>query len=61
MLALRSTLFTALMIAWTLAYAAFFVLIGGFLSVPARFAVIRFYARRMLDMLRILCRLEHVV
>jgi 1-acyl-sn-glycerol-3-phosphate acyltransferase len=61
MLALRSTLFTALMIAWTLVYAAFFVLIGGFLSVPARFAVIRFYARRMLDMLRILCGLTHVV
>lgn len=58
MQALRSLIFTIWMIAWTLVYAMFLVAIGGFLSVPARFGIIRFYARRMLDVLRFLCHLD---
>ena len=61
MLALRSLLFTALMIAWTLFYAILFVLVGGFMPVRRRFAFIAFFGRRMLDMLRIVCRIDFTV
>lgn len=61
MIALRSLLFTVFMFAWTLVYAIFFVLVGGLVSVPRRFALVHWYADRMLDALAIICNLRYEV
>jgi 1-acyl-sn-glycerol-3-phosphate acyltransferase len=61
MIALRSLLFTAFMFAWTLVYAIFFVLVAGLVSVETRFSLVRWYAQRMLDALRLICGLRHKV
>ena len=58
---LRSVVFTAFMFAWTLAYAIFFVLVSWTVPLPQRFALVRWYGARMLDALRVLCKLDFVV
>ena len=58
---LRSVVFTAFMFAWTLAYAIFFVLVSWAVPLPQRFAMVRWYGARMLDALRVLCKLDFVV
>jgi len=54
---LRSLVFTILMFAWTGVYAIFFVIAAPFLPVKKRFGLAAWYARRMLDMLRLTCGL----
>lgn len=61
MQALRSLVFTAFLFAWTLGYAIFFVLIGGFFSHVRRFDLIEWYAQRIFDVLRVTCRLDYRV
>lgn len=61
MQALGSIVFTTFLFLWTLAYAAFFVLVGGFVSYRRRFALIEWYAERIFDVLRITCRLDYRV
>ena len=46
---LRSLLFTTFMFAWTGIYAVFFVIVAPWLPMDQRFALVRFYARRILD------------
>ena len=46
---LRSLLFTTIMFAWTGVYAIFFVLVAPWLSMEQRFALVRFYAARILE------------
>lgn len=57
--ALGSIVFTSFLFLWTLGYAAFFVLVGGFLSIRRRFALIEWYAERIFDVLRFTCRLDY--
>ncbi|MFM7397079.1 MAG: lysophospholipid acyltransferase family protein [Gammaproteobacteria bacterium] len=61
MQALGSIVFTTFLFLWTLAYAAFFLLVGGFVSYRRRFALIEWYAERIFDVLRITCRLDYRV
>ena len=58
---LKSFVFTVFLFLWTLSYAAFFVIVGGFLPLDKRFGLIEWYAQRIFDMLRITCRLDYVV
>ncbi len=61
MQALRSLVFTVFLFLWTLGYAIFFVLVGWAFPLERRFALIRWYARRIFDVLRLTCRLDFVV
>jgi 1-acyl-sn-glycerol-3-phosphate acyltransferase len=58
---LRSAVFTAFLFLWTLAYAIFLVLIGWMLPLERRFALVRWYAQRIFDVLRFTCRLDFTV
>jgi len=59
--ALGSLVFTTFLFLWTLGYAAFFVLVGGFMSHRRRFALIEWYAERIFDVLRVTCKLDYQV
>jgi len=59
--ALGSLVFTAFLFLWTIGYAAFFVLVGGFMSHRRRFALIEWYAERIFDVLRVTCKLDYRV
>lgn len=61
MQALGSLVFTTFLFLWTLGYAAFFVLVGGFMSHRRRFALIEWYAERIFDVLRVTCKLDYRV
>ncbi len=61
MQALGSLVFTTFLFLWTLGYAAFFVLVGGFMSHRRRFALIEWYAERIFDVLRVTCKLDYQV
>lgn len=61
MQALGSLVFTAFLFLWTIGYAAFFVLVGGFMSHRRRFALIEWYAERIFDVLRVTCKLDYRV
>lgn len=58
---LKSVFFTAFLFLWTLLYAMFFVLVGWAFPLEKRFALIRWYARRIFDVLRWTCRLDYRV
>lgn len=58
---LKSVFFTAFLFLWTLLYAMFFVLVGWAFPLDKRFALIRWYARRIFDVLRWTCRLDYRV
>jgi 1-acyl-sn-glycerol-3-phosphate acyltransferase len=58
---LRSLVFTAFMFAWSFVYAVFFVVCAPFVPVKRRFGFAAWYARRMLDVLRLTCRLDFEV
>lgn len=58
---LRSTLFTAFFLLFTLCYAIVFVISAPLLSWRGRFAMARFWARTLLAALRLLCRLDYRV
>lgn len=58
---LRSLLFTSFMFAWTGFYAVFFVLVAPWLNMTHRFALVRFYARRILAGARLLVGLSFQV
>jgi 1-acyl-sn-glycerol-3-phosphate acyltransferase len=57
----RSLVFTAFMFAWSFLYAVFFVIAAPFVPVKKRFGLAAWYARRMLDVLRLTCRLDFEV
>lgn len=57
--ALGSIVFTSFLFLWTMGYAAFFVLVGGFVSARRRFALVEWYAERIFDVLRFTCRLDY--
>ena len=61
MQALGSIVFTTFLILWTIGYAAFFVLVGGFMTHRRRFALIEWYAERIFDVLRVTCKLDYRV
>ena len=61
MQALGSLVFTTLLFLWTIGYAAFFVIVGGFMSYRRRFALIEWYAERIFDVLRVTCKLDYRV
>lgn len=61
MQALGSIVFTTFLLLWTLGYAAFFVLVGRFVSHRRRFSLIEWYAKRIFDVLRVTCRLDYRV
>lgn len=61
MQALGSIVFTTFLFFWTIGYAAFFVLVGGFMSLRRRFSLIEWYAERIFDVLRVTCRLDYRV
>lgn len=61
MQALGSLVFTTFLFLWTIGYAAFFVLVGGFMSLRRRFALIEWYAERIFDVLRVTCKLDYRV
>lgn len=61
MQALGSIVFTAFLFLWTIGYAAFFVLVGGFMAHRRRFALIEWYAERIFDVLRVTCKLDYRV
>ncbi|NBR17740.1 MAG: 1-acyl-sn-glycerol-3-phosphate acyltransferase [Gammaproteobacteria bacterium] len=50
---LRSLIFTSFLFVWTLGYAMFFVLVGGFFPHAERFVLIEWYAARIFDVLRL--------
>lgn len=58
---LRSLVFTVFMFAWTLVYAVFFVLVSWLFPVPTRYRLAAWYAARLLDVLRLVCRLDYQV
>lgn len=58
---LRSLIFTAFMFAWSLFYAVFFVIGAPFVPVKRRFGFAAWYARRMLNALRLICGLDFEV
>jgi len=58
---LGSIVFTTFLFLWTIGYAAFFVLVGGFMSYRRRFALIEWYAERIFDVLRVTCKLDYRV
>jgi 1-acyl-sn-glycerol-3-phosphate acyltransferase len=58
---IASLLFTGFLFAWTFSYAVFFVVACVFLPVRGRFALARLYARSVLAVLRLLCRLDYEV
>lgn len=58
---LRSLVFTAFMFAWTFVYAVFFVLVSWMFPVATRYRLAAWYAARLLDALRIVCRLDYEV
>jgi 1-acyl-sn-glycerol-3-phosphate acyltransferase len=58
---IASVIFTALMFAWTLAYATMFVIVASLVPFPRRFALVRGWSRGLLVMLRVLCGLTHTV
>lgn len=58
---LRSLLFTTFMFAWTGVYAVFFVIVAPWLGMEQRFALVRFYARRILDGARFMVGLSFSV
>jgi 1-acyl-sn-glycerol-3-phosphate acyltransferase len=59
--ALGSLVFTTFLFLWTIGYAAFFVIVGGFMSYRRRFALIEWYAERIFDVLRVTCKLDYRV
>jgi len=59
--ALGSIVFTTFLFLWTIGYAAFFVLVGGFINHRRRFALIEWYAERIFDVLRVTCKLDYRV
>jgi 1-acyl-sn-glycerol-3-phosphate acyltransferase len=59
--ALGSIVFTTFLFLWTIGYAAFFVLVGGFMTHRRRFALIEWYAERIFDVLRVTCKLDYRV
>lgn len=61
MQALGSIVFTTFLFLWTIGYAAFFVLVGGFMNHRRRFALIEWYAERIFDVLRVTCKLDYRV
>lgn len=61
MQALGSLVFTTFLFLWTIGYAAFFVIVGGFMSYRRRFALIEWYAERIFDVLRVTCKLDYRV
>ncbi len=61
MQALGSIVFTTFLFFWTIGYAAFFVLVGGFMSHRRRFSLIEWYAERIFDVLRVTCKLDYRV
>ena len=61
MQALGSIVFTTFLFLWTIGYAAFFVLVGGFMTHRRRFALIEWYAERIFDVLRVICKLDYRV
>ena len=61
MQALGSIVFTTFLFLWTIGYAAFFVLVGGFMSHRRRFALIEWYAKRIFDVLQVTCKLDYRV
>lgn len=56
---IASFLFTAFLFAWTLLYAIFFVVVCSVLPIRARFALAAVYARSVLAVLRLTCRLDY--
>jgi 1-acyl-sn-glycerol-3-phosphate acyltransferase len=58
---LRSLIFTAFMFLWSAVYAIFFVIVAPFVPVKSRFGLAAWYARRMLEVLRLLCGLDFEV
>jgi 1-acyl-sn-glycerol-3-phosphate acyltransferase len=58
---LRSFIFTAYFLVWTLLYAMFFVVACLVLPIQARFALARIYAHAVLGGLRLLCGLSYEV
>jgi 1-acyl-sn-glycerol-3-phosphate acyltransferase len=58
---LRSFLFTAYFLIWTLLYAIFFVIASAVLPIRGRFALARGYAYTVLGGLAVLCDLRHEV
>ena len=58
---LRSLVFTAFLFAWSFLYAVFFVLVSWTMPVPRRYRLAAWYARRLLNALRIVCRLDYEV
>ena len=58
---LRSLVFTVFMFAWTLVYAMFFVLVSWLFPVSTRYRLAAWYAARLLDVLRLVCRLDYEV
>ena len=61
MQALGSLVFTTFLFLWTIGYAVFFVIVGGFMSYRRRFALIEWYAERIFDVLRVTCKLDYRV
>ncbi len=58
---LRSFIFTAYFLVWTLLYAMFFVVVCLVLPIQTRFALARIYAHAVLGGLRLLCGLSYEV
>jgi len=58
---LRSLVFTAFMFAWSFTYAVFFVIVAPFVPVKKRFGLAAWYARRMMNALRLICGLDFEV
>ena len=58
---LRSLVFTAFLFAWSFLYAVFFVLVSWTMPVPRRYRLAAWYARRLLNALRLLCKLDYEV
>jgi len=58
---LRSLIFTTFLFMWTLSYAMFFVLVSFFFQHSERFALIKWYAAGIFDVLRVICGLTYSV
>ena len=58
---LRSLVFTAFMFAWSFTYAVIFVIVAPFVPVKRRFGLAAWYARRMMNALRLICGLDFEV
>jgi len=55
---LRSFAFTLLLMVWTFSYAVFFIAVAWALPLERRYALVRWYARRIFDGLGLICGLR---